>query len=262
MSDNDKKKDDEKKEKSFWSTLPGILTGIAAIITAIGGLLIGLSTAGLLKAPPTPTVAAAVTSDTPTATLLPPSSTPTPVIIVVTPTPLPTNTPTPAPTPTPVPTNTPTPAPTPTPVIIVVTPTPLPVTPTPISEEQHIPSLNASVRQLRFYEGGEERVPVEERVYGHRFTRATTRFIWWELCLDYPPPGRRIDFDIWAVYYTDGSLFGENLQHTYLPADWTASCHQWAKGWNEPGKWSVDFYRVDVYIDEQKVATESFEIYD
>jgi hypothetical protein len=33
----------EQKSKSFWSTMPGILTGLAAVITAVGGLLIVLS---------------------------------------------------------------------------------------------------------------------------------------------------------------------------------------------------------------------------
>lgn len=36
------------KKHSFWSTVPGILTGIAAIITAIGGLLVVLSQTGIL----------------------------------------------------------------------------------------------------------------------------------------------------------------------------------------------------------------------
>ena len=40
MSDDDK--------GSFWTTIPGMLTGLAAIITAIGGLLLALSQADLL----------------------------------------------------------------------------------------------------------------------------------------------------------------------------------------------------------------------
>lgn len=44
-------RDDEMKSKgekpiSFWATLPGILTGLAAIVTAIGGLFVALHTAG------------------------------------------------------------------------------------------------------------------------------------------------------------------------------------------------------------------------
>ncbi len=44
-----------KDRKMFWTTLPGILTGIAAVITAIGGLLVGLNSAGLLAPKPTET---------------------------------------------------------------------------------------------------------------------------------------------------------------------------------------------------------------
>lgn len=36
------------EKHSFWSTIPGMLTGLAAIITAIGGLLIVLSQIGFL----------------------------------------------------------------------------------------------------------------------------------------------------------------------------------------------------------------------
>lgn len=44
-----------KDKSTFWTTLPGILTGIAAIITAVGGLLVGLNSAGMLSPKPTAT---------------------------------------------------------------------------------------------------------------------------------------------------------------------------------------------------------------
>ena len=62
-------------EKSFWSTLPGILTGIAAIITAIGGLIIALNVAGIITITPE-TPAPTPTITTPTLD----GSTPTPTI--------------------------------------------------------------------------------------------------------------------------------------------------------------------------------------
>jgi hypothetical protein len=42
---------EEKKEekKSFWETLPGILTALALVITAIGGLATGLANAGFFE---------------------------------------------------------------------------------------------------------------------------------------------------------------------------------------------------------------------
>jgi hypothetical protein len=39
------------KKQSFWTTVPGILTGLAAVITAVGGLLVVLSQTGLLGGP-------------------------------------------------------------------------------------------------------------------------------------------------------------------------------------------------------------------
>jgi RNA polymerase sigma-70 factor (ECF subfamily) len=53
--------DQDSKEKSFWTTLPGILTGLAAVITAVGGLLAVLATGGVIggKSEPTPVPTAA-----------------------------------------------------------------------------------------------------------------------------------------------------------------------------------------------------------
>lgn len=38
-------------EKNFWTTLPGIITGLAAIVTAITGLIVALNGAGLFSKP-------------------------------------------------------------------------------------------------------------------------------------------------------------------------------------------------------------------
>jgi hypothetical protein len=45
-------KPDAKARKPFWTTLPGILTGLAAVVTAVGGLITVLLTAGILGPPP------------------------------------------------------------------------------------------------------------------------------------------------------------------------------------------------------------------
>ncbi|GAA3983044.1 hypothetical protein [Mucilaginibacter dorajii] len=38
-------------EKSFWTTIPGIITGLAAIVTAVTGLIVALNGAGLFSKP-------------------------------------------------------------------------------------------------------------------------------------------------------------------------------------------------------------------
>jgi len=42
--------DDAEKKSGFWTSLPGILTGVAALITAVGGLTLGLYQSGGLGA--------------------------------------------------------------------------------------------------------------------------------------------------------------------------------------------------------------------
>ena len=41
----------EGPQRSWWTTLPGILTGIAGLITAVTGLLVALSALGVFGAP-------------------------------------------------------------------------------------------------------------------------------------------------------------------------------------------------------------------
>jgi len=42
-------RNDKSEKSSFWSTLPGCLTGIAAILTALGGIVVALLTAGVMQ---------------------------------------------------------------------------------------------------------------------------------------------------------------------------------------------------------------------
>jgi hypothetical protein len=83
------------EHKSFWATLPGLLTAVGGIIAAIGTLITALVAAGVLGAnKPTPTVAAtampvvpvtpapvAATAVIPSPTSMPPAPQPTPTVI-------------------------------------------------------------------------------------------------------------------------------------------------------------------------------------
>ena len=92
---------EKKDEKPFWTTLPGILTGFAAVLTAVGGLTTALYAAGLLQIffPIATVVTPTTTLIRPTATGIPPTTTliqpttilvpPTRPVIVVTATPPP-----------------------------------------------------------------------------------------------------------------------------------------------------------------------------
>jgi hypothetical protein len=137
---------------------------------------------------------------------------------------------------------------------------------------QESPSpFNPQVTALRFFESGNEDLPLEQRVYAERFARETTRYINWELNLEHPAPGRRVDFKITAVYLRDtgaGSseeFFRQTLDAS-VEADWTYSFWYWRYGFDDPGNWATGLYRVDIYFeglstDGQLRASEQFEIY-
>ena len=53
---------DEEKQASWWTTLPGILTAVAAVITAVTGLVLGLGQLGLFGREPTDATGNGVTT--------------------------------------------------------------------------------------------------------------------------------------------------------------------------------------------------------
>lgn len=124
-----------------------------------------------------------------------------------------------------------------------------------------ISSLNATVTELRFYEGGYDAVPYKQRHYKTDFPKSSSRYINWELHLEFPEPNRKIEFEIVAIYSNpDGSEFAQQTKKAYIESNWENSYHYWGRGWKEPGNWPVGTYRVDLLIKGQKVASGSFRI--
>jgi hypothetical protein len=131
--------------------------------------------------------------------------------------------------------------------------------------EKPSPSFQPRVRILRFYESGYDVVPHGQRVYAERFARETTRYVNWELNFEHPAPGRRVDFQLTAVYYRVTKAGVEEVNRhtvdTYVEGDWTWSSHSSGYGFNDPGKWALGEYRVKTIFEGQTIADYVFEIY-
>jgi hypothetical protein len=133
-------------------------------------------------------------------------------------------------------------------------------------QEEPSPAFNPQVTALRFFESGNDGLPRDQRVYAERFASETSRYINWELNLEYPAPGRRVDFQITAIYYFSNSAgsweeFFRQTFDTYVEGDWTSSWHGWSYGYDDPGNWTIGSYRVDTLFAGQVIASEQFEIY-
>ena len=121
-----------------------------------------------------------------------------------------------------------------------------------------IPSLNARVESLVFYESGKGFPPKKDRIYSTVFNQSQTRYINWELNLNYPKPVKRIEFPIHYKYYNpQGKILTEHHINSYIETNWTSSNH--SGGYNA-GTWVTGTYRVEVYIDGKMVTSGNFKV--
>lgn len=124
-----------------------------------------------------------------------------------------------------------------------------------------IPAIQARVTSIQFFEGGYDGIPYNQRVYNISFPKSSTRAIWWELNLEHPDPGRRIDFAIEAVFYRwDGTEIAQQVNNTAVQMTWTTSFHSLGWGWKEAGNWAAGTYRVVLFVDGKKVGDGIFTI--
>lgn len=134
---------------------------------------------------------------------------------------------------------------------------------TALARPGYVPSLNATVQTLRFFEKAQgEQIAEGQRQFADRFKSSNTRTVAWELSLAHPPAGRQQRFTIRSICYApDGSIFGQGELSSYVEANWGKSTHVYGWGFQEPGLWQTGTYRVELFIDGRKVAAGSFKIY-
>ncbi|MEQ9617720.1 MAG: tetratricopeptide repeat protein [Deltaproteobacteria bacterium] len=124
---------------------------------------------------------------------------------------------------------------------------------------EYIPSLNADITQLRFFESNSS---TQEKVYTNRFPQSKAKYLSWELLLKHPAPPQKIDFKIHAIYYKpDGSILTEQIVDAFLPPHQTYS--SWNEGFGEKygGKWHEGDYTVELFVDEIEITSGAFSIY-
>lgn len=126
----------------------------------------------------------------------------------------------------------------------------------------NVPELNVAVAWMKFFEGGYEGVPFEQRHYASRFPSTNSRYIYWELGFDFPPRQQRQDFKIEGQYYNvQGQMIGRADLDAHIQPGWDGSHHAHALGDKVPGFWKPGTYRVELFINGSRVASGSFEVY-
>jgi hypothetical protein len=124
-----------------------------------------------------------------------------------------------------------------------------------------IPSLDAKVTSLRFFESGYQPTEMGARAYADQFQRDQSRYINWELRLTHPTRERRSDFQIDEIWYKpDGSILAKQSMQRHLRESWANSFHFHSWGWEEPSHWPLGKYRVELSIGGSRIAIGYFTI--
>lgn len=127
-----------------------------------------------------------------------------------------------------------------------------------------IEQINARISEVKFFESPYDPPDKDKRIYRKNFSRTASRYICWELNLTHPAAGVRKNFTIEHIWFNPNGheIFRGNF-NTYIAADWTWSYHNSGYGWREASTktWVAGTYRVDLYVEGIKIASESFTVY-
>jgi hypothetical protein len=144
---------------------------------------------------------------------------------------------------------------------------PLPTNNNPVQEppapSSGLPIPGIKVAPLQFFEGPHDlALEKSQRVYRYRFDRSSTKSIYWELDLNYPAPGRQIDFQLDALWYkSDGTELRHQILQAHVMPTWANSWHTNGYGWVDAGHWPLGAYRVEIQFKGVRISSGTFEIY-
>ena len=142
-----------------------------------------------------------------------------------------------------------------------VAPPPPVVTPA-VGTLPNFPIAGARVEEMKFFESGYDTPELSKRTYQSRIDHRTARYMNWELDLACPAVPARVDFSINAIWYNpNGTVFANQNMNTYAQPTWTKPVFNFGRGWKEAGNWKVGGYRVELFVNNNRIATGSFEIY-
>jgi uncharacterized caspase-like protein len=134
----------------------------------------------------------------------------------------------------------------------------------PAKGSRYIDFLSAEITEVKFFEGGYDSPAKDQRAYRTSFSRTGTRYVWFELNLQHPMAGERKDFVVEHIWFNPhgNEIFRGNL-NTYILESWDNSYHNHGYGWREASSsgWVAGTYRVDLYVNGNKIASENFNVY-
>lgn len=121
-------------------------------------------------------------------------------------------------------------------------------------------NLDAKTR-VRFFESPRTAPPYGQRLYRQTFPPDRTRFVWWELYLEFPETEAEAKFPITAKWYdSTGRLIRTQEVQANINSGWEWAAFAQGFGNDSPGVWLPGVYRVVLEVQNYKVTEASFTI--
>ncbi len=119
-------------------------------------------------------------------------------------------------------------------------------------------------KTMRFFEGGYNAPEESQRRFTVQFPKSTTRYVWCQIDVENRLYNVREHNHkvVWRYYNPDGSLRGEPGLDFRIKPEWYTAWLPYGWGWDQPDNWPIGTYRVEIWIDGQKMAQDFFTIYD
>ncbi len=124
----------------------------------------------------------------------------------------------------------------------------------------YVPVLNGQVTGIKLFESGVEPPAREQRVYTDSFVRGETRYINWELLLEFPAPGDQREVAIHEVFLFPDGHAEEQSRTFYVEPHWTEAwlTHSWGR--EEPGLFPPGDYTLVLFVNDREIANTAFEV--
>ncbi len=121
--------------------------------------------------------------------------------------------------------------------------------------------IKLNVREIKFFQFGPKAPPVEQRIYGTRFSQQEARYIYTEIGYDNKLYGVAETKSEITILYS-GAAFAQELKGSITPEKGSRTGLYWqGMGWSEPAKWAPGTYTITIYLEGQKVGQSRFEVY-
>ena len=126
-----------------------------------------------------------------------------------------------------------------------------------------IPGLNSEVAGLLFFQSTKGYPPKNKRQYKAIFDKSKAHYINWELALHHRSPPQAGSFRIeWTILHAPSKSLARLWTTPRLEPGWMDSTHCHGFGWEQPGKWAVGEYKVELFVKGVKIASGEFEVED